>query len=128
MAIQRAPKGGAYGANGEWYEGGKFIATTKHPKRHGSYKPTGKVEIEPYVWAQRREGLRPIYGAIFDCIKTDGGQFEYLEQAAAAKIRMHGDNDKTRMSILRGRLHVSMFNAGYRWFELKDDGELTYHH
>lgn len=29
---KRAPKGGAIGANGEWYEGGKFIATKDNHK------------------------------------------------------------------------------------------------
>lgn len=29
---RRAVVGGEFGANGEWYEGGKFIATNDHPK------------------------------------------------------------------------------------------------
>ena len=29
---RRAKAGGEFGANGEWYEGGKFIATTDHVK------------------------------------------------------------------------------------------------
>lgn len=52
MATQRAPKGGAFGANGEWYEGGKFInSVPTNRKKEGSVasKPR-KIEIEPYLW------------------------------------------------------------------------------
>lgn len=59
----RAKKGGEFGANGEWYEGGKFINTIpenekKAPKAH---KSTGREEFEPYKYAVTPEGMRPIY-------------------------------------------------------------------
>lgn len=60
---KRAGKGGEFGANGEWYEGGRFINTVAaNPKRLGTVarKPR-KVEIEPYVWVEAAEGQRSIY-------------------------------------------------------------------
>ena len=59
----RAPKGGALGANGEWYEGGKFIATTDHPKGQKQRKSSKirKVEIEPYVYEVAPDGYKSIY-------------------------------------------------------------------
>lgn len=52
MTTKRAKAGGEYGANGEWYEGGKFINTVpENAKRYGSTpKGSGKQEIEPYRW------------------------------------------------------------------------------
>ena len=127
MAIQRAPKGGAYGANGEWYEGGKFIATTKHPKRHGSYKPKGRVEIEPYVYAERREGFAPIWGKIEAYAKQgEDGKYQLIEAGLQGLRAMWGDKAET--TILHLQLHVSYFNNGYRWVQIKPDGEITYTH
>jgi hypothetical protein len=33
MATKRAAKGGEMGANGEWYEGGKFINTVPENRK-----------------------------------------------------------------------------------------------
>ena len=45
-ATQRAKKGGEFGANGEWYEGGKFINTVReNRKREGSTASTTSKEI-----------------------------------------------------------------------------------
>jgi hypothetical protein len=47
---KRALTGGERGANGEWYEGGKFIATKDFPKRVKQAidkASTGKVQFEP---------------------------------------------------------------------------------
>ena len=50
--TKRAKAGGEFGVNGEWYEGGTFIATTDRPKgAPRAKKPAGKMQIEPYVWA-----------------------------------------------------------------------------
>ena len=47
----RAKKGGEIGANGEFYEGGKFIATTERPKgKQKAKKATGRQEIAAYKW------------------------------------------------------------------------------
>lgn len=50
--TKRAVRGGEFGANGEWYEGGKFINTVaENRKKEGSHKSKArKVEIAPYVW------------------------------------------------------------------------------
>ena len=58
-------KGGETGVNGEWYEGGKFLPSTTQPKRKPrSYRATGRVEIEPGVWTERRDGFLPLYPMI----------------------------------------------------------------
>lgn len=64
-STKRAPKGGAVGANGEFYEGGKFIATTNHAKRHGSVqKRASRVLIEPGVLAVAPEGMCSLFAQI----------------------------------------------------------------
>ena len=63
MATKRAAKGGEVGANGEWYEGGKFINTIPQNKKREGSKPrgTGKQEIAPYVWEVAPEGKVSLY-------------------------------------------------------------------
>ncbi len=61
MSQRRAKQGGEYGVNGEWYEGGKWIANTDRAKKLGSQKPTGRQEIAPFVWAVPEDGMRSIY-------------------------------------------------------------------
>jgi hypothetical protein len=62
-AQRRAKTGGELGANGEWYEGGKFINTIEeNAKRHGSRpKQAGKQEIAPYQWEVGPAGSISLY-------------------------------------------------------------------
>lgn len=51
--MARAKKGGEYGANGEWYKGGRFLNTVaENPKKEGSSnsKATRKQQVAPYQW------------------------------------------------------------------------------
>ena len=106
----RAAKGGQYGANGEWYEGGKFIATTDHPKGSPKkYKKTGRVEIEPYVWTERKEGCMPLY-------RTMAG----VEIFDRANNRFHFNPnlrlDYAEPSVVRDRqARILAYNSGQRW-------------
>jgi len=68
--TKRASKGGEFGANGEWYEGGKFINTfPENRKKEGSQpRKERKVQIEPYMWVVSNQ--RPLFrivgaGAIY---------------------------------------------------------------
>ena len=71
---KRAPKGGAYGANGEWYEGGRFINTIpENNKKSGSRKRTNrKVEIFPYRWVSATE-VPEGHFRIFEIVGTIAG-------------------------------------------------------
>lgn len=61
--AKRAKAGGELGANGEWYEGGRFINTVpQNAKRYGSHKSKPrKSEVEPYKWEVAPEGKASIY-------------------------------------------------------------------
>lgn len=61
--TKRAAKGGEFGANGEWYEGGKFLNTVPdNRKREGSTrrKPR-RQQVAPFVWEVIPEGKVSLY-------------------------------------------------------------------
>lgn len=116
--TKRAAKGGEFGANGEWYEGGKFINTIpENRKKEGSSRRgTGKVEIKPYVWVVAPEGTSGIslyrqfagaFGKIIDgvAVLTDGGNGDRLP----AILRYVG---KTREEA---QIIIDRYNSGERW-------------
>jgi hypothetical protein len=114
--TKRAPAGGAYGANGEWYEGGKFINTVpENRKKEGSNpRGSGKQEIAPYVWEVAPEGKRSLYrqfagsfGKVINgkAVMTDGGNGERLP----AILNYVGHTKDTAQSI------IDRWNNGERW-------------
>lgn len=56
MGQKRAKVGGEFGANGEWYEGGKFIATKDRPK----LTPMQPRELTPEQIARNEAEARRI--------------------------------------------------------------------
>lgn len=51
--AHNAKAGGEIGANGEYYKGGQFVADNPNTsKKHGSFKNSHKIEIEPYTWVE----------------------------------------------------------------------------
>ena len=77
--TKRAAKGGEVGANGEFYEGGKFINTIpENRKKEGGRRPAKarKVQVGPYRW-ESNEGTRV---AIFGMV---GAQAQYVNRYAA---------------------------------------------
>lgn len=77
---QRAKVGGEVGANGEWYEGGKFINTTPaNAKRHGSApKRARKIQIEYGVWVEVTGDERAIFSVV-------GGGAIYIDRNDPSK-------------------------------------------
>lgn len=75
MTTKRAKKGGEIGANGEFYEGGKFINTIpENGKKEGSIKrKPRKVQIEPYVWVTVEEFKRTLFSLV-------GTYAEYIDR------------------------------------------------
>lgn len=107
---KRAKVGGEYGANGEWYEGGKFINTVpENDKRHGS-KPRGvrKQEVAPYQWEPRPEGKTSIY-AIF------AGVFGRIENGQMVVTCSDQTLAYYRTSREEAQSLADKYNAGERW-------------
>ena len=106
----RAKKGGEIGANGEWYEGGKFIATTERPKGAAkTIRRTRRVEIEPYVWAECVEGMWTLYGVLGGLEKWDRATKTYALNEA---LRGHY---ATTEGIAQRKAWIAAWNAGERW-------------
>lgn len=116
--TKRAAKGGEFGANGEWYEGGKFINTVPENRKKEGSKPKGKprkVQIEPYVWAFPPEGKTR---ALFSVV---GGGAEYIDRRDPSKgirpyapafsngVMFNGETIEEVQSI------CDRYNSGERW-------------
>ena len=113
MTQKRAKVGGEYGANGDWYEGGKFISTTKRPKQHKKkFSPTGKVKIDFKTWGCRIDTgnddtfAQPLYPVLAGHEKPIGN-FEFFEL-----------NSNVRGYVEERQNDIDAWNEGYRWFEL----------
>lgn len=108
----RARKGGEFGANGEWYEGGKFINTVpENAKRYGSTpKGSGKQEVAPYVWEVAPAGMRSIYKQIAGiCAKFDRTANCWIYSANPQTIEYIGRTQAECEDL------IARYNAGERW-------------
>jgi len=110
----RAKAGGEFGANGEWYEGGKFINTVADNAKGSkeAKKATRKQEVENYKWE-----VAPV-----------AGQLALYPMMAGMEIsnRNRENPQFTFNPCLRGQLatpeyieirkaRIAAFNAGGRW-------------
>jgi len=109
---RRARPGGEPGANGEWYKGGQFIATTDRPKRQPKPKkadPSVLHLIEPGILKPAPEdGFLGIFQAYSDYWEEVDGQervcqtlnTDYLGDKYVKEIKEMAEN----------------YNEGFRWF------------
>ena len=115
-ATKRAAKGGEFGANGEWYEGGKFINTVPEvAKKEGSNrKGARKQEIAPYVWVASEVGQISLYrqfagafGKVINgvAVLTDGGDNSRLPQIL----------NYVGLTMAQAQDIIDRWNAGQRW-------------
>lgn len=106
----RAKSGGQIGANGEWYTGGQFIATTERPKGSAKQrKSAGRVQTGPYLWEPAREGFRSLYQDItLECSKMDGSVF----------LRAGLVEWSTPALLARRMSAIERWNAGERWVKV----------
>lgn len=110
MAQRRAKTGGETGANGEWYEGGKFIANTDHAKGHKSAgRATGRQLIAPGVFevapSDELVAIFPQLAVGFFAFHAATLQFGEVTNETA--LNYFGAE---RLTALR-----DLFNAGERW-------------
>lgn len=104
----RAKAGGERGANGDWYEGGKFIATTDHAKKHGSNKATGRREVECGVWEVPPEGKRSVFNKAAGIVKWDHNTKRFDIQGTWNK-------EALKSSFPQAFEAAERFNNGARW-------------
>lgn len=114
--MAQAIKGGQYGQNGEWYEGGQFLPNTELPKRGGkSKRATKKQEIAPYDWqVAPTEEARSIYtflAGTYARLNRSTQQLEaYMPYIEVCERKYPQFNRQQVMDL------IAKWNKGERWF------------
>ena len=107
---RRAKPGGEYGANGEWYEGGQWIANTDHPKNNKKkYTPSRRQEIAPWFYEVPPEGKSSLYA-------TWSGTWEKCESGFRCRTDLPVDywgEDYLKES----EAMAQRWNSGERWID-----------
>ena len=116
VGKKRAKVGGEFGANGEWYKGGAFIATTDRPKGTPlkKIKKSGKSEYERGKWDAPPETADNIIASALwrqlagiEIFNKETNTFSFNEELSAE----YAKNDRV---IWRKKL-ISAWNKGARW-------------
>lgn len=110
---KRAAVGGEFGANGEWYEGGKFINTVEENAKGKAKKrtTTRKQEIAPYVWEVPPEGKWSLY-VLF------AGLYGNVRNGVAVlrtDDRLQGTLKYDGKTLEQAKKMIDDWNAGVRW-------------
>ena len=110
----RAKVGGERGVNGEWYEGGKFLPSTKLPKRsptNRKKKGPSKGLVEPGVIGEIPEGKNAIFAAVSNLIKIeDDGKIKAFDKDHPC-WNSYDYNEVERLS--------NAYNNGERFFDIE---------
>ena len=118
VTTKRAVKGGEFGANGEWYEGGKFINTVEeNAKRHGSAPKAAKlrkVQVKPYVWVmQEVASQKPIFSLVGVGATLSNGRMEVYMPPFEAEYG--GVGFCFGVSLTEMQTYCDRYNAGEVW-------------
>lgn len=116
--AHRAMRGGEIGANGEFYQGGQFVADNPNTVKGSAARTSGKhkIEIEPYKWITAENGEKSIFSSLVGTIarwiygndrKTDFKQIELVPNAAEL-CKRNGWNLAAATDL------VARYNAGER--------------
>jgi hypothetical protein len=107
----RAKKGGEIAPNGEFYEGGKFIATTDHAKRKKAVRRVGpaRVEIEFRVWVDSRPGFIPLWGVLAGIEVPDRAKWTF---SLNHSLRLHYAEP---VAVAQRQRDIQAWNSGKRW-------------
>lgn len=107
----RAKKGGEIGANGEWYEGGKFIATTQEAKKHKvRLASSRKVQVGLNQWVPDREGFLPLWQSLSG-VEVYQRQFDKF----SFNHSLRGENYASADAIDQRVAYIRQYNDGRRW-------------
>jgi hypothetical protein len=111
---RRAVEGGEFGANGEWYEGGKFINTVaKNAKKEvNRYASIRKQEIAPYVYEVLPDGFVSLYRQLagVEIPNRANGTFSFNPNLR--------NEYATPEAIARRTANIAAFNAGERMVKI----------
>lgn len=85
--AHNAKKGGEFGANGEWYKGGQFVADLEDTvKGAGAARGPRKVCVAPYEWVVADADTYGIWGEIKDNIEVETKWNEETRKSTVVKV------------------------------------------
>lgn len=116
--AHRAMRGGEIGANGEFYNGGQFVADNPFTVKGSAARKGGtrKIEIEPYKWIVAENGEKSIFSSLVGTVarwvygddrKTDFKKIELVPDVAEI-CKRNGWNLTAATEL------VARYNAGER--------------
>lgn len=114
---RRAAPGGEIGANGDFYEGGKFIATKDRPKGKPQPRKPRKYEIENYVWVtEAPDGYLPIWPMLAGVHPYNRARKEFSPNYNYLELfeRQNPEAD-ARSFAFETMKQIDAFNSGNRW-------------
>ena len=103
---RQAKKGGEVGANGEWYQGGQFIAQADMPKTK-PVKKSGKQQVAPYKWEIPADGMWSIWDRIGNAF---GGWANWDKKDTIIIYPPFVNTPSAKM--------VELWNQGERWLSI----------
>jgi hypothetical protein len=120
MAHTRAMKGGEYGVNGDFYQGGEFLPSSPETVK-GEFKTTkvkgkkaSKHQYEPYKWDYAPEGkTNSIYELFTGIFGKQDNSGKMIVTCSDQTLNYFG---KTREEVNQ---LADMYNNGIRWIEIK---------
>ena len=116
---KRAAVGGEFGANGEWYEGGKFINTVEENAKRQVKRSSRKECVAPYKWEVVPEGMRSIFDYCF-------GEFAMMVDGKLV-VRTCEYSDNAFRYFRASRAFVqslcNRWNNGERWMRIAENCE-----
>ena len=125
MSQKRAKVGGEFGANGEWYEGGKFINTVpENAKKHGSQpksKGPRKEQIDAYSpWeyppAEGMVSLFPRLAGTVAKLNRQTGKLDYIGAVGGwENHRVEQVLNYVGVSEKHAKHLIDLWNNGQRW-------------
>lgn len=115
--MAQAKAGGEIGINGEFYAGGQFMANspdTMKGMQNGAKAAKGvrKVQIEPYVWVEEREGFRPLFRRLGFHVTAQGGPARYNPDFNGRVMGWKLTQEEIKADAER---IIEAWNRGERW-------------
>ncbi len=117
----QAKKGGQYGLNGRWYEGGQFLPESElsdRQKKQQKRLKTKKQEVAPYLWKINKDGCQSIWSVI-GCLVEFVGETWYSKEtgkqgevAITPNFRFTGWTDEGKENL---QSLVNKWNNGEEW-------------
>lgn len=126
LTKTRANKGGEYGVNGEFYNGGQFLPGSEltekgaNKRSKSKFDPNKKQEIAGYKWElppfENAKAIYPLVSGITKFHKTGYSKENGLEGCFQSASETFVNNDWWTQERIQGQDElIEKWNSGQRW-------------